>query len=327
MKRREFITVLGGAASSLVLPLATRAQQETPTIGWLSSLSESASVPHIAMFRRGLGESGLVPGQNVAIEYRWAEGQYQRLPAMATELVRRPVALILAQGPPAALAAKTATTVIPLVFVVGIDPVAAGLVASYSRPGGNATGATLIMGPLGQKRVEIVRELAPKATAIAMLINPHSPDAEPEIRDVQAAAQANGLELRLHTASTPAEVDSALAAIAAQRPDGLLIGADPFFLVQRQAIAAQVARAHVLTIYPIREFVEAGGLISYGTNIPNAYRQAGIYAGRILKGAKPSDLPVVQPATFELVINLKAAKAQGFDIPPNLHARADEVIE
>jgi putative tryptophan/tyrosine transport system substrate-binding protein len=324
MRRRDFFAALGGAAA---WPLAAHAQQAMPVVGWLSAISEQAASPHLALFRRGLSENGFMPGRDVAIEYRWANGQYERLPALAAELIRRPVDVILAQAPPAALAAKTATTTIPIIFVVGIDPVAAGLVASYSRPGGNATGATLIMGPLGQKRLEIVRELVPRASVIGLLHNPVSPDAAPEIRDVQAAAQANGLQLRLLSASTRAELEAAFASIAAQRPDALLIGGDPFFLVQRDYIAAEVARAGLAAVYPIREMVEAGGLISYGANIPNSYRQAGIYTGRILKGAKPADLPVMQPTTFELVINLKTAKTQGIDIPPVLHARSDEVIE
>jgi putative ABC transport system substrate-binding protein len=325
MRRREFIAFLGGAASTW--PSIARGQQTMPVIGWVSSISERAAIAHQAQFRRGLGENGFVLGQNVLIEYRWSDGQYDRLPAMVAELVRRPVDVILAQGPPAALAAKSSTTTVPIVFVVGIDPVGGGLVASYSRPGGNATGATLIMGPLGQKRIEMLRELVPKASVVAMLVNPNSPDGPPEIRDVQAAAQANNLQLRLINASTPAELDEAFAAIATQRPDALLIGADPFYLVQRQKIAAQVASAGLVAVYPSREFADAGGLISYGTNIPNSYRQAGIYAGRILKGAKPADLPVVQPTTFELVINLKTAKTMNFDIPPLLHARSDDVIE
>jgi putative ABC transport system substrate-binding protein len=298
-----------------------------PTIGWLSSISERTAVSHLAQFRRGLGENGFVLGQNVSIEHRWSDGQYDRLPAMAAELVRRPVDLILGQGPPAALAAKAATSTIPIVFVVGIDPVSRGLVASYSRPGGNATGATLIMASLGQKRIELLRELVPKAFIVAMLVNPDSPDAVPEIRDVQAAAQANNLQLRLINAKTPTEIDNAFASIAAQRPDALLVGGDPFYLVERQKIVDQVARVGLVAVYPIRDFADVGGLISYGTNIPNSYRQGGIYAGRILKGAKPADLPVVQPTTFELVINLKAAKAMNFDIPPLLHARSDDVIE
>jgi putative ABC transport system substrate-binding protein len=326
MRRREFVAFLGGTAAAW--PLVARAQQSAvPMIGWLSAVSERTAVPHLAQFRRGLSENGFVLGQNVSIEHRWSDGQYDRLPAMAAEFARRPVDIILAQGPPAALAAKTATTIIPIVFVVGIDPVSGGLVASYSRPGGNATGATLIMGPLGQKRIELLRELVPKASVVAMLVNPHSPDAPPEIRDVQAAAQANNLQLRLINASTTAELDEAFAAIAAQRPDALLIGGDPFYVVQRQKIAAMVARTGLAAVYPSRDFADAGGLISYGANIPNSFRQAGIYAGRILKGVKPADLPVVQPTTFELVINLKTSKAMNFEIPPVLHARSDDVIE
>jgi putative ABC transport system substrate-binding protein len=274
-----------------------------------------------------LNEAGYVVGQNVTIEYRWANGQYDRLPAMAAELVLRPVGVIVAQAPPAALAARTATTTIPIVFVVGFDPVAAGLVASFNRPGGNATGMTLITGPLGQKRIELVRELAPKAIAVAMLANPFSPDAAPEIRDVQAAAQANGLQVKMYTASTQTELGVAFNAISAQRPDALLVGSDPFFVIRREEVVALAARLGVPAIYPFREFVESGGLISYGTNIASAYRGAGIYTGRILKGANPADLPVVQPTKFELVINLKTANTLGMDIPPTLHARSDEVIE
>ena len=324
MRRREFIAALGGAAAS---PLAARAQQAMPVIGWLSAISEQTASTHLTLFRRGLGENGFAPGRNVSIEYRWANGQYDRLPALAADLARGPVDVILAQAPPAALAAKAATTSIPIVFVVGIDPVAGGLVASYSRPGGNATGAAMIMGPLGQKRLEIVRELVPSASVVAMLHNPRSPDAAPEIRDVQAAAQANRLQLRLLNASTPAELEAAFASIGTNRPDALLVGGDPFLLVQRHSIAEQVARVRLPAVYALREMVEAGGLISYGASVPNSYRQAGIYVGRILKGAKPADLPVMQPTTFELVINLKAAQAQGIDIPPTLHARSDEVIE
>jgi ABC-type uncharacterized transport system substrate-binding protein len=298
-----------------------------PVIGYLSALSEPQVANQLGGFRRGLNEVGFVEGQNVTIIYRWADGQYDRIPAMAADLIRRQVTLILAQAPPAALAARAATTDIPIVFVVGFDPVAAGLVVSFNRPGGNATGMTLMTAPLGQKRLELVRELAPKATVLAMLVNPVSPDAAPEITDVQAAAQTNGLQLKMFAASTPSDVNNAFAAIAAQRPDALLVGSDPFFLVRRDAIVALAARLRAPAIYPFREFTESGGLISYGTNIANAYRQAGIYAGRILKGAQPADLPVMQPTTFELVINLKTAKTLGLDIPANLHARSDEVIE
>jgi putative tryptophan/tyrosine transport system substrate-binding protein len=274
-----------------------------------------------------VSETGFVPGQNVAIEYRWAEGQYDRLPGMAADLVRRKVDVIVTQAPPAALAARTATTTIPIVFAVGIDPVAAGLVESFNRPGGNATGSTLISGPLGQKRLEILRELVPKAKVVAMVVNPFSPDAPPEIRDVQAAARANGLQLQLLNASTAAELDAAFAALETQRPDAVLVGGDPFFLVQSRMIVERIERAGLVAVHAFREFTELGGLVSYGTSIANTYRQVGVYVGRILKGAKPADLPVLQPTTFELVINLKTANAQGIDIPPSLHARADEVIE
>jgi putative tryptophan/tyrosine transport system substrate-binding protein len=298
-----------------------------PVIGYLSALSEAQVAHQLSAFRRGLSEVGFVEGHNLAVEYRWANGKFDQLPAMAADLVRRPVTLIVAQAPPAALAARAATATIPKVFVVGFDPVAAGLVASFNRPGGNATGMTLITAPLGQKRLELLRELAPKAAVIAMLVNPFSPDAVPEIRDVQATAQAIGLQLRMYKASTPSELNSALTAVAQQRPDALLVGSDPFFLVIREELVALVARLAIPAIYPFREFPEAGGLVSYGTNLATAYRQAGIYTGRILKGAKPADLPVLQPTTIELVINLRTAKALGFDIPATLHARSDEVIE
>src|SRR4051812_27212093 len=251
MRRRDFIAGLGGAA--VVGSRRAWAQQaRVPVIGWLSAISERAAAPHLVQFQRGLRENGFVLGQNAAIEYRWSDGQYERLPAMAAELARMPVEVVLAQGPPAALAAKGATNIVPVVFVVGIDPVSAGLVASYSRPGGNATGATLIMGPLGQKRIELLRELVPTASVVAMLINPHSPDAAPEIRDVQAAAQVNGLQLRLINASTPGELDEAFAGFATKRPDALLIGGDPFYLVQREKIVAHVFRMGLAAVYPIR---------------------------------------------------------------------------
>ena len=325
MRRREFIILLGGAAA--VRPLAARAQQQVPVVGFLSSLSQAQTAHLIAAWRRGLSETGYIERKSVTVEYRFADGQYDHLPALAGEFVRRPVALITAAAPPAALAAKVATTSIPIVFVVGLDPVAAGLVASFNRPGGNATGMTLITGPLGQKRLEMLRELAPKAKVVPMLVNPTSPDAAPEIRDVQAASQAIGLELRVVTASTPTELDAAFAALAQQRPDALLVGTDPFFVNRREQLVALATRLGVPAIYPFREFPAIGGLISYGANIGVAYRQAGIYAGRILKGDKPADLPVMQPTIFELVINLKVARMLGIDIPATLHTRSDEVIE
>ena len=325
MRRREFISLLGGATA---WPLAARAQQPAmPVIGYLSTLSEAPAAAQLAAFRRGLSETGFAEGRNVAIEFHWAEGQFQRLPALAAELVRRPVALILAQAPPAALAAKAATTTIPIVFVVGFDPVGSGLVASLNRPGGNATGMTLISQLLGQKRLEMLREFVPKASAVAMLVNPISPDAIPEIGSVQAGAQALGLQLEMFNASTPSEIEAAFAAIAQRKPDALLVGTDPFFVNRREDLVARVARLRIPVIYPFRDFAAAGGLVSYGANIANSYRQAGIYSGRILKGATPADLPVMQPTTFELVLNLRTAAALGIDFPATLHARSDEVIE
>ena len=325
MRRRDFIKVIGGGA--VAWPLAARAQQPTPVVGFLSAVSQTQTAHLVAAFRRGLKEAGFVEGSNVVIEYRFADGQYDRLPAQATELVRRAVDVIVASGPPAANAARVATASIPIVFVVGLDPVAAGLVASFNRPGGNATGITLVSGPLGQKRLELVREFAPKATDVAMLVNPLSPDAPPEIRDMQAAAQANGFKITLLNASTLDELKTAIATLADHPSSALLVGADPFFMVRREQIVALVAQQKIPAVYPFREFADAGGLMSYGTNIANAYRQSGIYAGRILKGAKPADLPVLNPTSFELVVNLKAAQTLGLNIPPALHARSDEVIE
>ena len=296
-------------------------------VGFLSAVSQTQTAHLVAAFRRGLKETGFVEGSNVVIEYRFADGQYDRLPAQATELVRRAVDVIVASGPPAANAARVATASIPIVFVVGLDPVAAGLVAGFNRPGGNATGITLVSGPLGQKRLELVREFAPKATDVAMLVNPLSPDAPPEIRDMQAAAQANGFKITLLNASTLDELKTAIATLADHPSSALLVGADPFFMVRREQIVALVAQQKIPAVYPFREFADAGGLMSYGTNIANAYRQSGIYAGRILKGAKPADLPVLNPTSFELVVNLKAAQTFDLNIPPALHARSDEVIE
>jgi putative ABC transport system substrate-binding protein len=326
MRRRELITLLGGAAAAW--PMVVRAQQSpTRVVGFLSSLSQMQTAHHVAAFRRGLSEIGFAEGENIRIEYRFADGQYERLPAMAADLIRRQVSVIVTAGPPAALAARTATTTVPIVFIVGLDPVAAGLVASFNRPGGNATGFSLMAGPLGQKRLELLREIVPKTSVIAMLINPVSPDAAPEIRDVQAAAQVNRIKLNIFNASSPSDLDAAFRSLADRRPDALLVGSDPFFTNQCREIATSATRLGITTIYPFREFAEAGGLISYGTNIARAFREAGVYAARILRGTDPADLPVMQPTVFELVINLKTAKALGLNVPDKLLALADEVIE
>jgi putative ABC transport system substrate-binding protein len=323
VKRREFLPLIGGAAA---WPLAAYAQQ-MPVVAILSALPREFSTNLINAWRKGLAETSFVEGRNVAVEFRFAGGQYERLPELAADLVKRSVELIVAMGPPAALAAKLATTNIPIVFIVGLDPIGAGLVASFNRPGGNATGMSLITGPLGQKRLEILRDLVPKAKLVPFILNPVSPDAIPELRDVQGAAQALGLELRVFQASTASEIDTVFAKLPDQHPDALLVGSDPFFTSQAEHFATLAARIGIPTIYPFREFTAAGGLVSYGTNLANAYRQAGIYTGRILKGDKPSELPVMQPTTFELVINLRTARALGIEIPATLHARSDEVIE
>jgi ABC-type uncharacterized transport system substrate-binding protein len=324
MKRREFVTFLGGAA---VWPLAARAQSAVPLIGFLSSLSLHDASYVAAAFRQGVTDTGFAEGQSVKYEYRYANGDYSLLATMTDELVHRRVAIIAAGAPPAALAAKAATSTIPIVFVVGFDPVEAKLVESYNRPGGNATGVHLITSSLGQKRLELILELVPRARMINMLVNPTFPDTGIEVRDVQTAAIANRRQLRTVNASTVAEIDAAFAAIADQHAEALIVASDPFFLTRRDQFATLAARHGILAIYPFREFVAAGGLMSYGTSLAGAYREIGRYAGRILKGEKPADLPVIQPTTFEMVINLKTAKALGLAVPPMLHALADEVIE
>src|SRR5947207_1229034 len=297
-----------------------------PVVGFLTALSQ-AETYQVIPFHRGLSEGGFVEGQNIAIEYRYADGQYERLNALAAEFVRRPVSLIVAAAPPAALAAKVATTTIPIVFIVGLDPLPAGMVASFNSPAGNATGISLLTGPLGQKRVEFLQEFMPKAGAISMLVNPVSPDAVPEIRDVQAVARVSNLAIRIINASTAAEIETAFVALANSKPERLLVGSDPFFVLSRDQIAALAAKLGVPTIFPFREFAVSGGLMSYGTSLAGAYREAGVYVSRILNGASPSDLPVLQPRRFELVINLKTARALALTIHPPLLARADEVIE
>jgi putative ABC transport system substrate-binding protein len=324
VNRRTFITLIGGAAA---WPLAARAQQASmPVIGFLDIVNFPV---RLAAFRQGLGESGYVVGQNVAIEVRSAEGRYTRFPELVADLVRRQVSVIVAPGTtPAALAAKAATTTIPIVFGVGDDPVKLGLVANLARPSGNATGINFFTAELAAKRLGLLRELLPAATRIAVLANPTDPiRLETIVRDLKTAAAAIGLEFQVVNASTSGEIDAAFATLAAARPHGLFVGPDPFFYSRRGQLALQAARHAIPASYAIRDYAEAGGLMSYGTNLTDAYYQVGVYAGRILKGAKPADLPVQQSTKFELVINLQAARTIRLDVPPTLLARADEVIE
>jgi putative tryptophan/tyrosine transport system substrate-binding protein len=326
MKRREFITLLGGAAAAW--PFAVNAQQPTmPVIGYISSLTQADSVHFDAAFRRGLSEMGYVEGQNVRIEYRWITDRYDPLPAMATDLVRRQVTMIGAFGPPAVLAAKATTATIPIIFVTGADPIKFGFVASFSRRGGNITGIWIVSTVLAQKRMQLIRELLPKAELIALLVNPTSPVAEPQIRDAQAAADALGLKLSVLNAVTENDFDQVFATLIQRRADALFISADPFLSSRRERLVALAARHAIPTLYEIREFAEAGGLLSYGTVLREGYYKGGIYAGRILKGVNPADLPVEQVNKLELIINLKTAKALGLEIPDKLLALADEVIE
>jgi putative ABC transport system substrate-binding protein len=327
VKRREFITLVGGA--SLAWPLTARAlQPAVPVIGYLSATSPDDDRHILVSVRQGLKETGFVEGQNVAIEFRWAEGQYDRLPTLATDLVQRQVAVMFVPAStPAALAAKTATSTIPIVFTAGTDPVAVGLVASLARPGGNITGITVLVNLLAAKRLELLHTLLPKAAVIAVLMNPKNANTGTELHEVQAAAQSLGLQLIVLNASTEREIDAAFASLVQQRAAAILVLADAFLRNQHDQIVALAAHHVMPANYPLREFAEAGGLMSYGTSNADAWRQAGIYLGRILKGEKPSDLPVMQSTKFEFVLNLKTAKALGLEIPPALLAIADEVIE
>jgi putative tryptophan/tyrosine transport system substrate-binding protein len=327
VKRREFISLLGGAAAAW--PLTARAQQPAmPVIGFLSSGSSSAWGSFVDGFRRGLGEAGFIPGQNVTIEYRWADGQYDRLPALAADLVGQRVAVIFAAGgPDPARAAKAATSIIPIAFYTAADPVKAGLVPSFNRPGGNVTGVSIMGSVLEGKRLELLHELVPKASTIGVLIDPNYPAAESESRDAQEAAARFGVTALMLAAGTEQDIDTAFATLAQRGAGALLVTQNPFFLARREQLFVLAMRHGLPAMYFLREFPVNGGLASYGPDFKEGYRQAGIYVGRILKGTKPADLPVLQPTKFELVINLKTAKTLGLDVPDKLLALADEVIE
>jgi putative ABC transport system substrate-binding protein len=324
MRRGELILLLG---SAMTAARALRAQQKAmPVIGYLHYASPGPNAPNVAAFRQGLSGTGYVEGQILAIEYRWAEGRYDRLPTLATDLVGRAVDVIVAAGPPSARAAKSATSTI-LIVVATADPVGEGLVASLARPGGNLTGASALTVELMAKRLELLSELVPQARVIALLVNPNNPTAERIIRDVQEAARAKGMQLLVLKAGAEGEFETAFDPLVQLEAGGLVVGGDPFFFSRRDQLVALAARHALPAIYESREFATAGGLISYGSSLTAAYRQTGSYAGKILKGTKPADLLVEQPTTFELVANLKTAKALGLTVPPSILARADEVIE
>jgi putative ABC transport system substrate-binding protein len=327
MRRREFIGLVSGAAASW--PLATRAQQPAmPVVGFLHSSSPEPMLNFVAAYRKGLSEAGFVEGQNVAIEFRWAGGQVDRLAELAADLIHQRVAVIATPGStPAALAAKAATTTIPIVFAIGADPVALGLVASLNKPGGNVTGMSFQNTELQAKALELLRELVPKAGRMVALVNPQSAYTEAVVKNLQEGAASLGLQLEILHASTEGEIETAFATISQRPGSALLVGPDPFFTFRRAQIIALAARQALPTMYALREFAEAGGLIAYGPNLTSAYKEAGDYTSRILKGEKPADMPVVRPTRFELVINLKTAKVLGFAIPDKLLALADEVIE
>jgi putative tryptophan/tyrosine transport system substrate-binding protein len=324
--RREFITFVAGAAA--VWPIVARAQQQIPKIGWLFGVSAEAGQPTLAAFRKALSDAGYVEGRDVQFEYRWADGNYDRLPSMAADLVMRSVTLIVTGGgEPAAFAAKAATSSIPIVMVVGSDPVKEGLIHSLNRPGGNITGATVFSYQMESKRLSLLHEAAPAAKTIAVLLNPSNPAAELQMRDAREAAPRIGIEVLTFNANTESEFERIFATLAQRQVGGLVVAADPFFNSRRTRLIALAEQYRLPAIYEWRQFAVDGGLMSYGTVLTDAYSQAGTYAGRILKGEKPGDLPVVQPTNFQFVINLKTAKALGLEIPPTLSARADEVFE
>jgi len=326
MRRREFITLLGGATAG---PFVSRAQQRAMSvIGFVSSRSSGESAVQVAAFREGLSEKGFVEGNNLAIAFRWAEGHYDRLPAFCSELVHQGVAVFVAVGgPPSALAAKAATVTTPIIFILASDPIKLGLVASLNHPGGNATGVALFAVAVEPKKLEILHELVPKTTQIGVLVNPRNPNVQTITTELQTASGALGLQIHLVNAATVAEFGTAFTILAQQDVGALVVAADPFFFDQREALVTLAAQHALPAIYEWREFAAAGGLVSYGTIISDAYRQAGVYTGRILKGEKPVNLPVVQPTKFELVINRKTAKALGLEIPQPMLVAADEVIE
>jgi putative ABC transport system substrate-binding protein len=326
MRRREFIAALGG--STVTWPLVARAQQPAmPVIGYLSSLTQTASVRFDAAFRRGLSDMGYVEGQNVSIQYRWLVDRYDALRVMAADLVQRQVAVILALGPPAVLAAKAVTTTIPIIFVTGADPLKFGFVTSFNKPGANITGIWMVLTVLAEKRLQLLHDLVPKAELFALLVNPASPVSEPQTRDAQAAANSLGVRLAVVNAVTENDFDQVFSSLGQQHVGALIVSADPFFASKREHLVALAARHAIPTLYEIREFVEAGGLMSYGTVLTDGYYKGGNYVGQVLKGTKPADLPVEQVDKFELIINLKTAGALGLTIPSGVLAIADEVIE